>query len=117
VRRHEVLAFENDHGMQNGQDVPSVAGTVPRARGREQHDHVPSHFRMLPPVPSPPDSRAYTAYTVDRVNYVWNRGMCGLKHMPSICQSIMAQIFADIPYITIYMDNIFIVTRGGYEAH
>jgi len=51
-------------------------------------------------------SRAYTAFTWKGKQYMFKACPYGIKHIPSLFQRLMNHIFADMPFVICYIDNI-----------
>lgn len=51
-------------------------------------------------------SRKYTAFTWMGKQYMFKSCPYGIKHIPSLFQRLMNHIFADMPFVICYIDNI-----------
>ena len=49
--------------------------------------------------------------------FKYRRLPMGLSVSPDIFQERMAKLFADVPYIKVYLDNLLIFSNGTYEDH
>jgi len=49
--------------------------------------------------------------------YCYKRLPMGLSVAPDVYQERMAQIFADMPHIRVYLDDILIITSGDFSHH
>jgi transposase InsO family protein len=61
-------------------------------------------------------SQKYTAFTWDGKQYVFVGTPFGLKHIPSHFQRFMTNLFADMPFVTVYIDNIAFAS-SSWEEH
>ena len=62
------------------------------------------------------ESQKYTAFTWDGKQYVFVGTPFGLKHIPSHFQRFMTNLFADMPFVTVYIDNIAFAS-SSWEEH
>ena len=62
------------------------------------------------------DSQKYTAFTWNGKQYVFVGTPFGLKHIPSHFQRFMTNLFADMPFVTVYIDNIAFAS-SSWEEH
>ena len=61
-------------------------------------------------------SREYTAFTYDGQQYMFSGVPFGIKHIPSLFQSYMSQLFRDMPFVVVYIDNICFASNT-WEEH
>ncbi|KAG0419796.1 Transposon Ty3-I Gag-Pol polyprotein [Dictyocoela roeselum] len=64
-----------------------------------------------------PDSKKYTAFWVENNKYEWNRMPFGLTNAPKIFQRAMDKLFCDIPFVKMYLDDIFVHSNSEEEHH
>ena len=53
-----------------------------------------------------PESQRYTAFQWNKQQYMWVGCPFGIKHIPSLFQRFIAQLFRDMPFVFAYLDNI-----------
>lgn len=58
--------------------------------------------------PIAPSDRHKTAFTWDGIQYVFRGAPFGLKNMPSIFQRVMTHLFADLPFVKTFIDDIVV---------
>lgn len=63
------------------------------------------------------DSQQYTAFTWDKTQYMCVGTPYGIKHIPSFFQRYMCQLFADMPFVYPYIDNIAFASRTWDEHY
>jgi transposase InsO family protein len=63
------------------------------------------------------ESQQYTAFTWDKTQYMCVGTPYGIKHIPSFFQRYMCQLFADMPFVYPYIDNIAFASRTWEEHH
>ena len=64
-----------------------------------------------------PESREITTFTHNGQHYVFRGAPFGLKTLPAIFQRVMRKILGDLPFVTNYMDDVFIITHKGGNHH
>jgi hypothetical protein len=52
------------------------------------------------------ESQAYTAFSWNKQQYVFIGAPFGIKHLPSLFQRFISNLFKDMPYVFAYIDNI-----------
>ena len=62
------------------------------------------------------ESRPYTAFTWDKQQYMCIGCPFGIKHLPSLFQRFMCRLFADMPFVFPYLDNIAFAS-SSWEEH
>ena len=62
------------------------------------------------------ESQPYTAFTWKKQQYVCVGCPYGIKHIPSLFQRFIAQLFRDMPYVLTYIDNICFSSKT-WEEH
>jgi transposase InsO family protein len=62
------------------------------------------------------ESQRYTAFTWDSKQYVFVGCPFGIKHIPSLFQRFITNLFADMPFVFPYIDNIAFASRD-WEDH
>lgn len=62
-------------------------------------------------------SRKYTAFTWMGKQYMFKACPYGIKHIPSLFQRLMNHIFADMPFVICYIDNIAWGSLNWDEHH
>ncbi len=62
------------------------------------------------------ESQQYTAFTWNQTQYVCVGTPFGIKHIPSLFQRYMCQLFSDMPFVFPYIDNIAFASRT-WEEH
>ena len=67
-------------------------------------------------IPLDEASRRLTAFSFDGKLYEWNVLPMGLKTAPAIFQRIMTKLFAHLDFVTVYLDDIAILS-DNYEQH
>ena len=60
-----------------------------------------------------PDDRIKLRFRHDGKTYQWCRGSFGLASLSDHCQRHISLLFADIPEVKVYMDNILLATGGA----
>lgn len=60
-------------------------------------------------------SQVYTAFTWKKQQYVFVGCPYGIKHIPSLFQRFIAQLFKDMPFVFTYIDNICFSSRNWKE--
>ena len=63
-----------------------------------------------------PDSRKYLAFTVEQEQYVFCACPFGIKHIPSLYQRFISKLFADMPFVFPYIDNLPFASKT-WEEH
>ena len=66
-------------------------------------------------IPLDEESRKLTAFEFNGVLYEWNVLPMGLKTAPAIFQRIMSQIFKDLDFVVVYIDDIAILSDNAEE--
>ena len=62
------------------------------------------------------NSQQYTAFTWKKQQYIFISCPYGIKHIPSLFQRFIAQLFRDMPFVLTYIDNICFSSRT-WEEH
>lgn len=62
------------------------------------------------------ESQQFTAFTWNNTQYVCVGTPFGIKHIPSLFQRFMSQLFSDMPFVFPYIDNIAFASRS-WEEH
>lgn len=62
------------------------------------------------------ESQRYTAFTWDGKQYVFVGCPFGIKHIPSLFQRFIANLFHDMPFVFAYIDNIAFASKD-WEEH
>jgi hypothetical protein len=60
-------------------------------------------------------SRGYTAFTWKKQQYMFAACPYGIKHIPSLFQRFIAQLFVDMPFVFTYIDNICFSSKTWKE--
>ena len=60
-------------------------------------------------------SRQYTAFTWKKQQYMFVSCPYGIKHIPSLFQRFIANLFRDMPFVFTYIDNICFSSRSWKE--
>ena len=60
-------------------------------------------------------SRQYTAFTWKKQQYMFISCPYGIKHIPSLFQRFIANLFRDMPFVFTYIDNICFSSRSWRE--
>ena len=60
-------------------------------------------------------ARAYTAFTWKKQQYMFIGCPYGIKHIPSLFQRFISQLFNDMPFVFTYIDNICFSSRTWDE--
>jgi len=60
-----------------------------------------------------PDDRVKLRFRFDGHTYQWVRGSFGIASLSDHCQRHISLLFADIPSVRVYMDNILLATGMG----
>ena len=63
-----------------------------------------------------PESQKYLAFTVEQEQYVFSGCPFGIKHVPSLYQRFMGKLFADMPFVCPYIDNLPFASKT-WEEH
>ena len=69
--------------------------------------------------PVHPDEQHKLHITWEGQHYVFAGAPFGVKHLSSHVQRVLSSIFADMPYVTIYVDNLIVAsdTLADHNAH
>ena len=62
-----------------------------------------------------PESQRYTAFQWNKQQYMWVGCPFGIKHIPSLFQRFIAQLFRDMPFVFAYLDNICFSSKNEQE--
>jgi hypothetical protein len=62
------------------------------------------------------DSQQYTAFTWDKQQYVFVGAPFGIKHLPSLFQRFISNLFKDMPFVFAYIDNLCF-SSTSWEEH
>jgi len=62
------------------------------------------------------DSQQYTAFTWNKQQYVFVGCPFGIKHIPSLFQRFISNLFHDMPFVFCYIDNICFAS-SSWEEH
>jgi hypothetical protein len=63
-----------------------------------------------------PEHREYTTFTWNTIQYQFIGAPFGLKHVSSVFQRVMNDIFVDLSFVKVYIDDI-IICSDSYEIH
>ena len=63
------------------------------------------------------ESQQYTAFTWDNIQYVFVGCPFGIKHLPSVFQRFMCNLFKDMPFVMPYIDNIGFASKSWDEHY
>ena len=63
-----------------------------------------------------PESQQYTAFSWDKQQYVFVGAPFGIKHLPSLFQRYISNLFYDMPFVFCYIDNICFASTS-WEEH
>jgi hypothetical protein len=63
-----------------------------------------------------PESQQYTAFSWNKQQYVFVGAPFGIKHLPSLFQRYISNLFYDMPYVFCYIDNICFASTS-WEEH
>jgi Reverse transcriptase (RNA-dependent DNA polymerase) len=68
-------------------------------------------------IPLCPISQEYCTIILPWGKYKYLRLPMGMASSADIFQNVMHNIFADMPEVRAYIDDIFVATKGSYEHH
>ena len=82
--------------------IPEMLSTLAGGRIFGEFDLSEAYFQFK----VAEESRKYTAFTWKKQQYVFAGCPYGIKHIPSLFQRFIAQLFRDMPFVFTYIDNI-----------
>lgn len=95
--------------------LPHIPDVLERFRGNSlfgEFDLSEAYFQFKVAA----ESQKYLTFTVDGQQYQYIAAPFGLKHIPSLFQRFMAQLFEDMPFVFPYIDNLPFASRN-WEEH
>ena len=92
--------------------IPDLLSSLAHKRYYGEFDLSEAYLQFL----LEKESQKYTAFTWDGKQYVFVGTPFGLKHIPSHFQRFMTNLFADMPFVTVYIDNIAFAS-SSWEEH
>ena len=63
-----------------------------------------------------PECREYTTFTWKGKQYQFQGAPFGFKNLPAMFQKAVSDLFADLPFVLVYIDDIIIFSRS-FEEH
>ena len=91
--------------------IPDVLATLAGGRIFGEFDLSEAYFQFQ----LAQKSRRYTAFTWKNKQYVFNACPYGIKHIPSLFQRFITQLFRDMPFVFTYIDNICFSSKSWKE--
>lgn len=94
--------------------LPKIENILTRLRDAKYFtklDLVKGYFQ----IPLAEDSQKYTAFAFNRQLYEFKRMPMGLKTAPQTFQRLMEDIFAEIPFVDFYLDDLIIFSKTEEE--
>jgi hypothetical protein len=93
--------------------LPKVEDLLARLHGGEKFSKIDlsqaySQFEL-------DETKKYTVINTHKGLFMYNRLVFGLSSSPGIFQKRLEQLFADIPYVGVFLDDIIISGRGATE--
>ena len=100
ARELNKVLLENDRF-----EIPRIPDVLQRFSGCSifgEFDLSEAYFQF----PIAPESQKYTAFTHRGQQYVFISCPYGIKHIPSLFQRFMVELFHDLPFVFPYIDNL-----------
>ena len=100
VRKLNKYLLENDRFQIP--HIPDMLATLAGGKIFGEFDLSEAYFQFKLAV----ESQMYTAFTWKKQQYMFVSCPYGIKHIPSLFQRFIAQLFKDMPFVFTYIDNI-----------
>ena len=110
VRKLNQYLLENDHFV-----IPFIHSTFAQLAGKKIFGEIDignAYMQMK----LDEQSKQYTAFTFGGQQYMFNVVPFGIKHIPSLFQRYMSQLFHDMSFVAVYIDNICFAS-DTWEQH
>ena len=115
VRVCEDVRLVNENQVENDRfeipNIPSLLHSLAGGKLFGEFDLKEAYHQFL----VHPNSRKYLAFTWAGVQYVWKACPFGLKHLPSFFQRYISGLFAGMPFVFPYLDNIGFSSKSWIE--
>ena len=111
VRKLNKYLIENDRFQIP--HIPDMLATLAGGSIFGEFDLSEAYFQFQLSAPS----RQYTAFTWKKQQYMFVSCPYGIKHIPSLFQRFIANLFRDMPFVFTYIDNICFSSRSWKEHH
>ncbi len=92
--------------------IPDMLATLAGGKLFGEFDLSEAYFQFRVAV----ESQQYTAFTWNKQQYVFVGCPFGIKHIPSLFQRFISNLFRDMPFVFCYIDNICFAS-ASWEEH